>query len=95
MKNIFDFEKTDPPILREDHLAEMAEKRKAKKAALVTAIAGVAAEALLVLLGFLLMDVTALLSVLVFAYAAAGILGAALLIPTILVKRRHRRNGYN
>ena len=95
MKNIYNFEKEMPPVLSESILAEELDRRRSKKAAIVTAISGVFAEILLVVLGFILLKVTALIAVMIFSYAAAGAIGMAVLIPTALKKERSRQHGYN
>ncbi len=95
MKNIYNFEKEMPPAVTESILAEELDRRRSKKAAIVTAISGVFAEILLVVLGFVLLKVTTLLAVMIFIYAAAGAIGMAVIIPTALKKERSRQHGYN
>lgn len=95
MKNIYDFESREASFISEASLADELDRRRSRRAAAAAFFSGILAEILFVICGFILLDTVALLSALLFAYAAAGIWGLALVLVSFTKKRRSNENGYN
>lgn len=95
MKNIYDFENREAPYISEALLSDELDRRRSRRAATIAFFSGILAEILFVICGFILLDTIALLSALLFTYAAAGIGGLALVLISFTRKRRTKENGYN
>lgn len=87
MKQIYDFEQTNPPVLNENMLRAELEKRKLKKQTTWIAICGILSMLLLLVLAVLLAEVQPLLAGLCMTYVIISLTGSTVL--TILMHSGH------
>lgn len=75
MRQIYDFERHDPPALNENMLRAEAERRKRNRQTALLAVAGLLLQAAVALLGYSALDWYPWLSALCFAHAIVSATG--------------------
>lgn len=87
MKQIYDFEQTNPPVLNENMLRSELEKRKLKQQTTWIAICGILSMLLLLVLAVLLAETQPLFAGLCMTYVIISLTGSTVL--TILMHSGH------
>ena len=89
MKQIFNFEAKNPPVLREAILAEEIEKRNQKRQTIMLIISGIVIQFVILLFGFLAVDFYPIITVSCVGYALLSV-AASGIMAGIYVKREER-----
>ncbi|MBE5952045.1 MAG: hypothetical protein E7260_10700 [Lachnospiraceae bacterium] len=89
MRQIYNFEQTNPPVLNESMLRAELEKRKLKKQTTLIAICGILSMLLLLVFAVLLTETQPLLATLCMAYVIISLTGSVVL--AILMHSGHGR----
>lgn len=79
MKQIYDFERHEPPALNENLLRAEAERRKRHRQTALLAVAGLLLQAAIALLGYSAIDWYPWLSALCFAHVIVGATGCGVI----------------
>ena len=79
MKQIYDFEQYEPPILNESILKERIQEKKATKAAILAGIAGVMMQVLILLAGFIIYTKYPVITMICIAYVIFSIVGGSVI----------------
>ena len=79
MRQIYDFERHDPPALNENMLRAEAERRKRQRQAALLAVAGLLLQAAIALFGYSAIDWYPWLSALCFGHVIVGATGCGVI----------------
>lgn len=90
MRQIYDFEQKNPPILNENMLRNTLEKRRAQKQTVALAIAGVLVQILVLLLGFIVGEIYPVAAMLSICYVIISMMGSSV-IAVMFVKKEVRQ----
>ncbi len=88
MKQIYNFEKYNPPILNENMIRTELEKRRLQKQAVIIAIAGILMQVAVLLVAGVLYEEFTMLAVACVGYVFVSILGSAVITVVCTKKRR-------
>lgn len=87
MKQIYSFDSENPPILNENMINNIVEKRRLQRQTAVIALAGILMEIVVLLLGFLSWGTYPVLGIICFIYVIVSATGAGI-ISVIFSKKR-------
>lgn len=77
MKQIYDFEQYNPPILNENMLKNEIERRQLHKQTIILAIAGVLAQIAVLMFGFMIGESYPMIAIVCFGYVLVSIMGSS------------------
>ncbi len=87
MKQIYNFDAENPPILNENMIKNVIEKQKLQRQMALLALAGILMEIVVLLLGFLSWGTYPVLGVICFVYVIVSATGAAIMSVIFSGKR--------
>lgn len=79
MKQIYNFEQYEPPILNESILKERIQEKKATKAAILAGIAGFMMQILILLAGFIIYTKYPVITMICIAYVIFSVIGGSVI----------------
>lgn len=79
MRQIYDFEQYNPPVLNENMLRRELEKRQLRRQLILLAVAAVLSQAVMIMLGILTREIQPLISSICFGYVAVSVAGSAVI----------------
>lgn len=79
MKQIYNFEQYEPPILNESILKERIQEKKATKAAILAGIAGFMMQVLMLLAGFIIYTKYPVITMICIAYVIFSVIGGSVI----------------
>lgn len=79
MKQIYNFEQYEPPILSESILKERIQEKKATKAAILAGIAGFMMQVLILLAGFIIYTKYPVITMICIAYVIFSVIGGSVI----------------
>ena len=88
MKQIYNFEAVQPPVLNEKMLQIELERRKTQHQTTLVALAGMIAQLCLLFISILLLPVNVTLAIIGFAYVCVSLSGSSVIMIVFTQKRR-------
>jgi hypothetical protein len=88
MKQIYNFEQHTPPILNENMILAELERRKERRQIALLTLAGILAQSVVLLLGFLTADLYPLVTMFSIFYTAVTTAGGGVIAAAYAKKRR-------
>lgn len=88
MRQIYNFEEKNPPVLNEAMLRSMAAKRRMRRQTAVLALAGILMQICLLLAAFLLYVLNPVLAAAAIVYSCGAVSGAGVIALVYVKKRR-------
>ena len=86
MKQIYDFEQYNPPVLNENMLKNEIERRQLHKQTIILAIAGVLAQIAVLMFGFMIGESSPMIAIGCFGYVLVSIRGSSTI--TVIYARK-------
>ncbi len=88
MRQIYNFEEKNPPVLNEAMLRSMAKKRRVRRQTTVLALAGILMQFCLLLAAFPLYGLSPVLAAAAIVYSCGAVAGAGVIALVYVKKRR-------
>lgn len=79
MKQIYNFEQHNPPVLNENMLRNEIEKRQLRKQTIILAIAGVLAQIAVLMFGVMVGETYPIIAIACFGYVVVSIMGSSVI----------------
>lgn len=79
MRQIYDFEQYNPPVLNENMLQRELEKRQLRRQLILLAVAAVLSQAVMIMLGILAWEIQPVISSFCFGYVGVSVSGSAVI----------------
>ncbi len=79
MRQIYDFEQYNPPVLNENMLRRELEKRQLRRQLILLAVAAVMSQAVMIMLGILTWEIQPVISSVCFGYVGVSVTGSAVI----------------
>ena len=88
MKQIYNFEKTNPPCLNERYLRKEAERRKLQRQTILLTIASILSQMVVLLFGILLWPIQPVITLTCILYVLTAALSSSVIVIVFTKKRR-------
>ena len=88
MKQIYNFEKNNPPCLNERYLRKEAERRKLQRQTILLTIASVLSQMVVLLFGILLWPIQPVITLVSILYVLTAVLSSGVIVIVFTKKRR-------